>query len=326
MNKIRVLGLLSSFISRWMAVIVLVVAVGAMLFPEAFGVIKTSWITWLLCAVMFGMGLTLNVADFRMALSRPKDICIGFVAQFFIMPFLAYALAKVFSLPPELAVGVVLVGCCPGGTSSNVITYLAGGDIALSVCMTSVSTLLAPFMTPLLIWLIVGEEVHVDLLSMFVSILQVVIAPIVLGLLVKRIFHRALTATAEREKSLGVYLSAFSTLAITCIVAAVVASNAEKLQTCGLVVIAVVVLHNLLGFVLGYLLARALKLGRTKCITVSVEVGMQNSGLACSLAQQHFQSLALATVPGAIFSVWHNIAGALLARVLQRTKNESHKS
>lgn len=303
-----------------MAVIVLAVAIGALMMPDAFGVIRTSWITWLLCAVMFGMGLTLNVQDFRVALSRPKDIGIGFVAQFGIMPLLAFGLAKAFSLPPELAVGVVLVGCCPGGTSSNVITYLAGGDIALSVCMTSISTLLAPLMTPLLIWLIVGAEVNVDLVAMFVSILQVVIAPIVLGLLMKRVLGRYLNEDREREKALGIYLSAFSTLAITCIVAAVVAANASKLMTCGLVVIAVVVLHNMLGFGLGYLLARLLKLERNKCITVSVEVGMQNSGLACSLAQQHFQALALATVPGAIFSVWHNIAGALLARMLQSKK------
>lgn len=300
-----------------MAVIVLVVAVGALLMPEVFGLIRTSWITWLLCAVMFGMGLTLNVQDFREAFSHPKDIAIGFVAQFCIMPLLAFGLAKVFSLPPELVVGVVLVGCCPGGTSSNVITYLAGGDIALSVCMTSVSTLFAPLMTPLLIWLIVGAQIDVDMASMFVSILQVVIVPIVLGLLAKRLFSKVLDQNKAVEKELGVYLSAFSTLAITCIVAAVVAANASKLMTCGLLIIAVVVLHNLLGFGLGYVLARLLKLERSKCITVSVEVGMQNSGLACSLAQQHFQMMAMAAVPGAIFSVWHNISGALLARLLR---------
>lgn len=305
------------YISRWMAAIVLVVAIGALLLPEIFGLIRTSWITWLLSAVMFGMGLTLNLNDFRTVLSRPKDIGIGFIAQFFIMPILAFGLSKTFSLPPELTVGVVLVGCCPGGTSSNVITYLAGGDIALSVCMTSVSTLLAPLMTPLLIWLIVGTQVSVDLIAMFVSILQVVIVPIAGGLLVKRVLGKYLNGNPDSEKSLGIYLSAFSTLAITCIVAAVVAANASKLMTCGLLVIAVVVLHNLLGFGLGFLLAKILKLERNKCITVSVEVGMQNSGLACSLAQQHFQTLALATVPGAIFSVWHNISGALLARIMQ---------
>lgn len=302
---------IAELISRWMALIVLIVAAGSLLWPDFFGHIKTAWISYLLGAVMFGMGLTLNLHDFKIVFSRPKDVIVGCIAQFTIMPLLAWTLTKVFQLSPELAVGVVLVGCCPGGTSSNVITYLAGGDLALSVGMTGVSTLLAPILTPFLTWVLVGTMVEVNTLSMFLSIIQVVILPIALGLIIKRLFP---TGTTKVSK----YLAAFSTLAITAIVAAVVSANAANLKTCGLIVILVVVLHNLCGYGLGYLLGRVLGLTTPKRTAISVEVGMQNSGLACSLAQQHFQTMALAPVPGAIFSVWHNISGALLARILKR--------
>jgi len=300
-----------NFISRWMAVIVLLMAAAALIFPEYVGVIKTSWISWLLGLVMFGMGLTLSLNDFRVVFSRPKDVIVGCIAQFTIMPILAWLLTIVFQLPPELAIGVILVGCCPGGTSSNVITYLSGGDVALSVGMTSVSTILAPMLTPLLVWLFAGTYVDVDIWAMFMSILQVIIIPICIGLIVKRF-------VTFNETILKSVLPAFSTVAITLIVGAVVSANAQKLLTCGFIVMLVVVLHNLLGYLLGYLIAKGLKMDRKKSTAISIEVGMQNSGLACSLAAQHFQALALATVPGAIFSVWHNISGALLARMLKK--------
>ena len=175
-----------SWISRWMAVIVLLMAAAALLWPGVIGAIKTSWISWLLGLIMFGMGLTLKLEDFRVVFSRPKDVIVGCLAQFIIMPLLAWLLTKVFSMPAELAVGVILVGCCPGGTASNVITYLAGGDLALSVGMTSVSTLLAPLVTPLLTWLLAGTYVDVDIWQMFMSIIQVIILPIGLGLIVKK--------------------------------------------------------------------------------------------------------------------------------------------
>lgn len=291
-----------------MALIVLLVAAGSLAWPNVFGVIKTAWVSYLLMAVMFGMGLTLNLNDFKVVFSRPKDVIIGFFAQFTIMPLLAWILTKIFQLPAELAVGVVLVGCCPGGTASNVITYLAKGDLALSVGMTAVSTIFAPILTPLLTWLLVGAEIEVNTFAMFMSIVQVVIIPIALGLIIKYFFPKV-------TEKVNDYLPAFSTLAITAIVAAVVSANAAKLLTCGFIVILVVMLHNLCGFGLGWILGKALKLTKPKCTAISIEVGMQNSGLACSLATQHFATMALAPVPGAIFSVWHNIAGALMARV-----------
>jgi len=300
-----------NFISRWMAVIVLVMAGAALAFPQYVGVIKTSWISWMLGLVMFGMGLTLSLNDFKIVFSRPKDVIVGCLAQFTIMPLLAWLLATAFHLPPELAIGVILVGCCPGGTASNVITYLAGGDVALSVGMTSVSTVLAPVLTPLLVWFLAGKDVDVDVVAMFMSILQVIILPICIGLIIKRF-------VTLNETFLKSILPAFSTIAITLIVGAVVSANAPKILTCGFLVMLVVILHNLLGYLLGFLIAKVLKMDKKKATAISIEVGMQNSGLACSLAAQHFQALALATVPGAIFSVWHNISGALLARLLKR--------
>lgn len=302
-----------NWVSRWMAAIVIVMAAAALLWPEYIGIIKTSWISGLLGMVMFGMGLTLRLEDFRIVFFRPRDILIGCLAQFTIMPLLAWLLTVVFQLPPELAVGVILVGCCPGGTSSNVITYLAGGDLALSVGMTSVSTLLAPVLTPFLTWLLAGTYAQVDLWAMFISIIQVIILPIGLGLIVKHFIKLPEVLVKD-------VLPAFSTIAITLIVGAVVSANASKLLACGFVVICVVILHNLCGYLCGYLLGKVLRLDRPKATAISIEVGMQNSGLACSLAQQHFQSMALAPVPGAIFSVWHNISGALLARIFNQEK------
>ncbi len=314
----NILRLLSRLFSKYMALIVIAMAVLALLCPSAVSFIKTSYINPLLGVVMFGMGLTLKLSDFRVVFSHPKDVCIGTVAQFTVMPLLAYLLAKAFSLPPELAVGVILVGTCPGGTSSNVMTYLCKGDVALSVGMTAVSTVLAPVVTPLLTYLYAGATVHVDLLSMFLSIIQVVILPIALGFAVNRFFGRF----AERAVDV---LPLVSTLAIVAIVGAVVSVNAGRLLSCGLLILVVVVLHNVLGYLLGYTAARALRLSNAKCRTVSIEVGMQNSGLATSLATVHFAQYPLATIPGAVFSVWHNVSGALLANVFLRQAEREEK-
>lgn len=264
---------------------------------------------------MFGMGLTLNPADFKIVFSRPKDVIIGCLAQFIVMPVLAWLLAKVFHLSPELALGVILVGCCPGGTASNVITYLAKGDLALSVGMTATSTVLAPFLTPLITWMMAGTFVHVDALSMFFSIVQVVILPIVVGFIIQ---HECPKFTSRAVA----YLPAFSSLAITFIVGIIVSHNAEKLLTSGLLIILVVMLHNVCGLLLGLSIGKLLKLEYKKCVAISIEVGMQNSGLASSLATLHFAAYPLATIPGAIFSVWHNISGALMARLYASRRGE----
>ena len=302
-------------ISEYMGIIVLVTAVLALLFPHVAGRVPPTVINYLLGIVMFGMGLTLNPYDFKVVFSRPRDVIIGCLAQFTIMPLLAWGLSRLFPLDESLALGVILVGCCPGGTASNVITYLARGDLALSVGMTGVSTLLAPFMTPLLTWLLAGKSVDVDVVSMFLSILWVIIIPIAIGLIIKRL----LPAFSSRATT---FLPAISTLAIAAIVAIVVSANAQKLLMGGMVVIIVVMLHNLLGIGLGYTIGSILRLSSPKRKAISIEVGMQNSGLACSLAATHFAAFPMATIPGAIFSVWHNISGAIVARLYRRMNED----
>lgn len=297
-----------NFISHYVGVIVLLVAAVALLFPASFRWIDTVCINPLLGLVMFGMGLTLNPNDFKVVFSRPKDVIVGFLAQFIIMPGLAWLLTKAFQLPSELAIGVVLVGCCPGGTASNVMTFLAKGDLALSVGITSVSTIIAPFLTPFLTWMIAGTYVHVDALSMFLSIVQVVILPIIVGFVVQKYCPKF------TSRAVG-YLPGFSSLAIAIIAGTVVSHSAERLLACGLEVILVVMLHNVCGLILGFAAGKLLRLKYEKCVAISIEVGMQNSGLACSLATLHFAAYPLATIPGAIFSVWHNISGALVARL-----------
>ena len=305
---------LCKLISDYMGVLVLAAAVVAMVVPSAFSGVKPTVINPLLGIIMFGMGMALRPEDFRIVFSRPKDVIIGCMAQFTIMPLLAFALSRLFSLDEALAVGVVLVGCCPGGTASNVITYLAKGDLALSVGMTATSTVLAPVMTPLLVWLLAGKTVDVDVAGMLLSILWVVILPIVAGLIVKWLWPKFTDkATA--------YLPALSSLAIAFIVLIVISANASKLLLGGMVIVGVVILHNLCGLGLGWLIGRLLRLPAAKRKAISIEVGMQNSGLASSLATLHFAAYPMATIPGAIFSVWHNISGAIVARLYADSHN-----
>ena len=302
------------YISEYMGVLVFLSAVVALIFPEVVGQIKPTAINPLLGVVMFGMGLTLKVNDFRVVFSRPKDVIIGCLAQFTIMPLLAWALSKTFALDEALMIGVVLVGCCPGGTASNVITYLAKGDLALSVGMTGVNTLLAPLLTPLLVSLLVGASVNVDVMGMVMSIFYVVILPIIAGLLVKKLWPRQTEAVTD-------YLPAVSTIAICIIVMIVISANAAKLLSSSLVIILVVMLHNSGGLLAGYAIGTMCGMSSAKRRAVSIEVGMQNSGLASSLATLHFATYPMATIPGAIFSVWHNISGAIVARFYSSRKD-----
>ena len=271
-----------------------------------------TFISILLGVVMFGMGLATKLEDFKVVFSRPWDIAVGCAAQFTVMPALAWTLARLFGLDEALTVGVVLVGCCPGGTASNVITYLARGDLALSVGMTGVSTLLAPFLTPALTLLLAGQTVDVNAYGMFINILWVVILPILLGLAAKRFFPNA-TERAVR------FMPTVSSVAIAVIIALVVAANAKRLWAGGVTVFVVVILHNVCGLALGYLIAAALRLTEPKRRALCIEVGMQNSGLAASLAAVHFAAYPMAAVPGAIFSVWHNVSGAFVARLFRKT-------
>ena len=305
----KILKNISNFFGKNMAIIVLIVATLSLFFPKSVSFIKTSYVNYLLMIVMFGMGLTLKFEDFKVVFTRPKDIIIGAIAQFSIMPLLAFLLSIIFKLPTELAVGVILVGTCPGGTSSNVMTYLAKGDVALSVGMTSVSTILAPIVTPLLTLLYARQRVNVNAVNMFISIVQVVIIPIGLGFIINRFFHKFTNHIKE-------ILPLISVLAIVSIVAAVVSANSSRLMQVGYLIIIVVMLHNCFGYLLGFIIGKLLRLDNSKCKAISIEVGMQNSGLATSLAATHFAFMPLATVPDAIFSVWHNISGSIVANIM----------
>ena len=259
--------------------------------------------------IMFGMGLTLTPPDFALVVRRPLPVLVGVVAQFVIMPTLAWVLAKAFQLDPMLAAGVILVGCAPGGTSSNVISYLARGDVALSVTMTSISTLLAPLMTPLLTQWLAGQYMPVDAGSMGMSIVRMVLVPVVGGLIVRVLF----SGFVERILPAMPWVSV---LGICYVVLAVVSKSATTILSAGLLVLLVVACHNVLGYLLGYGAGRILGRDARVCRTISIEVGMQNSGLAATLAGTYFSPEA--ALPGAVFSTWHNLSGAVLAAVYRR--------
>ena len=297
---------ISAWVAKYMAIIVILVASVALFQPWTFKW-AASWVTILLGIVMFGMGMTLRLQDFRLVFQRPRDVFVGALAQFTVMPGLAWMLAKAFNLPPELAVGVILVGTCPGGTSSNVMTYLAKGDVALSVSMTMTTTILAPFVTPLLTWWLAGAWIEISLQAMMLSIVKMVVVPIILGIIVNAFWGDFVRKAVK-------LLPLVSVTAIVLIVGGVVAVSSAKILETGLLIMGVVICHNLLGYLLGYLIAKATHMNLAKSKAVAIEVGMQNSGLATSLALLHFG--AAAAIPGAIFSVWHNISGSITANYL----------
>lgn len=312
----KALEALSNFISKYMAAFVIIVAAVALFMPWTFKW-AAGYVTYLLGIVMFGMGMTLRFEDFKLVFQRPKDVLVGAVAQFTIMPGLAWLLATLFQLPPELAVGVILVGTCPGGTSSNVMTYLARGDVPLSVSMTMTTTILAPVVTPLLTWWLAGAWIEISLAAMMISIVQVVVVPIVLGIVINKLFGDFVRRAIK-------LLPLISVIAIVLIVGGVVSVSSQQIMQTGLLIMAVVMLHNLLGYALGFAVAKALRMNLAKSKAISIEVGMQNSGLASSLALMHFG--AAAAIPGAVFSVWHNISGSLAANYLAGKMDKAEKA
>ena len=311
-------------ISKYFGIIIILFMTVGFISPDVFNwvtsvVFGQSVINILLGVIMFGMGMTLSLEDFKLVLKRPLDVLKGTLAQFLIMPLIAFLLSKIFGLEEALMVGVVLVGTCPGGTSSNVISYMAGGDVALSVTMTTVSTLLAPILTPAITYLLIQETVSFSPLGMFVSILQVVILPIALGLVIRTILR-------ETADTIEEYMPAVSSIAISCIVGGVIGANKEKIVASFGLIVVVVILHNLLGYALGFFVGRMSGMDNRQSITVAVEVGMQNSGLATSLAASQFAAMPLAAVPGALFSAWHNISGAIFAWAAKSLKEGKSQS
>ena len=293
------------FIQKTFALWVILFAAIALLAPDLFIWLK-AYIPWLLGIIMLGMGMTMTVDDFKGVLQSPKAVFIGVVAQFVVMPGLAYLLCKMMNLPSEIAIGVILVGCCPGGTASNVITYMAKGNTALSVACTSVSTLLAPLLTPAIFYLLASQWIEINASSMFISILQVVLFPIILGLIIRAVLK-------SKVESYIQVMPLISVIAIVAIVAAIIGGSKAQILESGLLILGVVALHNGLGYLVGFWASRLFKLPYADCKAVAVEVGMQNSGLGVALAAVHFAASPLTAVPSAIFSLWHNISGPALA-------------
>ncbi|EEY85943.1 bile acid transporter [Acinetobacter radioresistens SH164] len=315
MNFMAALLRLTQFIQKTFALWVVLFAGVALLVPEAFVWLK-AYITWMLGIIMFGMGMTMTPNDFKSVLQSPKAVIIGVAAQFVVMPGLAFILCKLFQLPPEIAIGVILVGCCPGGTASNVITYMAKGNTALSVACTSVSTLLAPIFTPAIFYVLASQWIEINAASMLVSILQVVLFPILLGLIVRSLLKQKV------EQYIQV-MPLVSVVAIVAIVAAIIGGSKASILESGLMILGVVMLHNTLGYLLGFWASRLFKLPYADSKAVAIEVGMQNSGLGVALAAVHFAASPVTAVPSAIFSLWHNISGPALATYwASRTRQE----
>lgn len=308
----KALEKISNFVGSTFAIWVLLFAIIAFFFPSGFTWIA-PYIAPLLGIVMFGMGLTLSPGDFNEVFKRPKEVALGVGAQFVIMPLVAFALVTILPVPPVVAVGIILVGSCPGGTASNVMTYLAKGDTALSVAITAVSTLLAPVVTPALMLLFASQWLPVSAGDLFMSIVKIVLVPIILGLVVKYFFGQKIEAGVKA-------LPLVSVVAIVAIVAAVVGVNQENIAETGVLIFTLVMLHNLFGFLFGYLAGKLFNVGAAQKRAISIEVGMQNSGLGASLAALHFNPVA--AVPGAIFSVWHNLSGPLMATIFRRQQEK----
>ncbi|WP_421925009.1 bile acid:sodium symporter family protein [Lysinibacillus capsici] len=299
----KILEAISTIAGKYFAIWVICIAVIAFIAPEPF-LIFGGYITILLGIVMFGMGLTLKAVDFKLVITNPLPVIIGVCAQYVIMPLSAFLIAYIMNLPAELAAGLVLLGSVPGGTASNVMVYLAKGNVPLSITMTSFSTLLAPIATPIILLLLAGKWMPVDPIAMFTSIIQVIIIPIILGIIIRRVVPQIV------EKSINV-IPLISVVAIMIIVSAVVAGNVDTIASAGSIIFAAVVLHNAFGLLFGYITARVLGLDESNRRAISIEVGMQNSGLGVALATAHFGPLA--ALPSVLGAVWHNISGPILA-------------
>ena len=303
-----------SWIVKGFPLLAIIVSIVAARYPEFLISYKPTIIP-LLGIVMFAMGMTLTLGDFKRVLKSPKVISLGLLLQYGLMPLLAFIIAIVLGLPTELMAGLILVGACPVGTASNVICYLGRGDVALSITLTAISTLLAVFLTPVLTWLYIGQEVPVPIINMMLTVLKIIILPVMLGIIVNSYFGEYLTRIKQ-------FLPVISVIAIVFIIAIIVALNAHQIVQLAFPIIIAVLLHNGLGLVSGYAIAKWLGYDDKICRTLAIEVGMQNSGLGVALATKYFTTLT--ALPGAFFSIWHNITGSLLAAYW--TRKSQHAS
>lgn len=300
---LSVLRRLSVALTRFMGVIIIGFSALALWQPWIFSWVAPH-ISAMLGIIMLGMGMTLHWQDFSHVLRHPRDLGLGLLVQFGCMPLLAFALCHVFALPPEMAMGMILVGTAPGGTASNVLTFIARGDVAFSVAMTAAATLVSLLLTPPLTWLLGGVWVPVDMGGLFWSIVKIVLVPVLLGLLLHH-FQRGLV------DRLMPFLPLASALVITLVIAGIIAVNAQNILSAGPAIFAAVIAHNLLGLAVGWFAACRLRFAPSRRRALAIEIGTQNSGLATALALAHFTPAA--AIAGALFSVWQNISGALLS-------------
>ena len=304
------------FIEKYFFIIILLAVAVSLLYPNSFKWVLSNYnginiLNLLLSMVLFTMGTTLKVEDFTNVFKKPKEISVGIATQYIAMPLIALALAKIFSLNEALTVGLILVGTVPGGTASDVITFLSKGDVALSVSLTAVSTVIAPIITPLITLVLIGNQIHFNPVDMFLSIIEIVIIPIMIGLILNSKFPDF----CERLK---VYLPALSAIVICLIVAGVIGANKQAILTSSSIIILVIMMQYFIAMILGFGVGYLAGMDRKQIVTVAIELAFQNSGLSTGLAKAHFPSLAQATVPGALYSVWQNFAGSILAYVFRR--------
>lgn len=292
-----------NFVKKYMSVMVLIAAIIGFIRPETF-IWAVPYMNTLLGLIMFGMGMTLKEEDFMLIVKRPKDVILGTIIQFTIMPLGAYFIAKIFNLPAELAVGLILLGSCPGGVTSNVMSFIAKGDVALSVTFTTISTLLAPIITPAFILLFGGKWVEINAFGMFISISKVVLFPIVLGLICHKFFSNF------AKQSVRV-LPAVSGMTMVLLVGGIVSVNSQKLLTSGVIVALAVIAHNIIGYVLGYIAGAKIGFNEKKRRVLSIETGMKNATLATTLAMAHFAPAA--AIAPAIAGIWHAFSVSALA-------------
>jgi BASS family bile acid:Na+ symporter len=298
-NVEKIVKVITKLFPLW----VILCAAIAYLIPNPFKPYASS-IPWLLGVVMLGMGLTMNLNDFKLVFKRPKDVVAGVLLRFVIMPGVAFGVAKVLGLSPSLAAGLILVGCCPSGTASNVMTFIAKGDTALSVTVSSINTILAPVVTPFIFLFLAGTLIPVNASALLIDILKIVLAPIAIGVAINMLAGQAINRVVK-------FIPLVSVAAIIAIITIVVALSAAKLATVAVIAFIAVALHNGLGLGLGYGASRAVGMDHRKSKAIAFEIGMENSGLAVALAIAHLDPIA--AIPGAIFSVWHNFTGSLLA-------------
>ena len=304
------------FIEKYYFIIILLSVAVSLVFPNSFQWVLSNYggvniLNLLLSIVLFTMGTTLKVEDFTNVFKKPKEISVGIATQYIAMPLIALALAKIFSLNEALTVGLILVGTVPGGTASDVITFLSKGDVALSVSLTAVSTVISPIITPVITLILIGNQIHFNPVDMFLSIIEIVIIPIMLGLILNYKFPDF----CERLKD---YLPALSAIVICLIVAGVIGANKQAILTSSSIIILVIMLQYFIAMILGFGVGYLAGMDKKQIVTIAIELAFQNSGLSTGLARTHFPSLAQATVPGALYSVWQNFAGSILAYVFRK--------